>query len=354
MLSGTTNSEEHAAFLRKQSLVQIGSNEIGGRAKTVGKDARLRRERRQKQKDTEDQLKAKEGDFGVPPEGAKIAMWGVAFLDLLGYQEDLAATDVFPPPPKDEALELFRVVVNRRLQIAEGPKALLSSAAHAGQTDGQSQPDEQPRKVPRAVRIATTGFSDSIFLQAPLDDVVGRTPILALAELVTVSAVSLLAHLADGSPMRGGIDIALGMWALGHLHSAATAKAVMLEKCAGYPRILVGQRFLEYLGNAMAVPDGSPGAYLAHRAVAIEINSILCTDPLDPPGSPPMVDYLGANFRKLMQEIDPQEVRNIWLFAHKSRDKFKAANNAKVQGYYDRLIAYVEPRLEVWGLNKST
>jgi hypothetical protein len=332
----------------------------------VGKDARFRRERRQKQRNMAGQANAQHVDFDVSPGEAKIAMWAVGFLDLLGYQEDLAMTDVFPPPPKAEALELFTGVVNRRLRIAEGPKVLLSAAAHPRQVASQGAPvDEQLRKHLSKVRVGTTGFSDSVFLQTPLDDIVGKAPIVALNELVIVSALSLFENLSDESPMRGGIDIALGEWRFGHLHSAATAKAVALEKSAGYPRILVGPRFVEYLRYAMGLREDVERPYLTHRTLATELNSLLYIDPLDPPGSPPGIDYLGANFRRLTQKIDPQLVRKIWLFAHKSRDKFKAAayesrgeseatKNAKVHRYYERLIAYVEPRLEIWGLDKST
>ena len=293
-------------------------------------------------------------DLGVTQANITFAMWGVAFLDLMGYREQLAAADVFPAPTdKAEALELFKDLIGRRRALVDGPKVFLAAAASAHQTIEGLPPEAiRLQKHLSKIRVATTGFADNVVLETPLDGV-ENAPIVALHETVLASAITLSQHLSLGSPLRGGIEVGFGAWAFEQLHSGATVTAVNLEKCAGYPRILVGQRFRAYLDHESEAPSIS-GPLRIQRAVASTLKQILYRDPLDPPDFPLGIDYLGTAFKALVPGMQPHVVKNIWRFAHESRDKFKTApGRAKEHGYYERLIAYVEPRLEIWGLDKS-
>jgi hypothetical protein len=229
---------------------------------------------------------------------------------------------------------------------------LAAAAASHGSIEGLP-PEALPlQKHLSKLRVATTGFADNVVLETPLDGI-ENAPIVALHEMVLASAITLSQHLSLGSPLRGGIEVGYGAWAYGQLHSGATVTAVNLEKCAQYPRILVGDRFRAYLDHESEAPSIS-GPLRIQRAVASSLKRILYRDPLDPPDFPLGIDYLGATFKALVPGMESYVVKNIWRFAHESRDKFKAApGRAKEQGYYERLIAYVEPRLEIWALDKS-
>jgi hypothetical protein len=317
----------------------------------MGKDSRSRRKRRLLRSDLSTQDSA---DLGVTPGNVKCAMWGVAFLDLMGYREQLLSTDVFPAlTSATEAIELFKDVVGRRRALVDGPKKFFAAAAAAHRSIGGLPPEAlQLQKHMSKIRVATTGFADNVVLETPLDDV-DRAPIVALHEMVLASAITLSQHLALGSPLRGGIEVGYGMWAYGQLHSGATVTAVNLEKRAGYPRILVGDRFRAYLEHESQAPSTS-GPLRIHRAIASSLKRILYRDPLDPPDYPMGIDYLGSDFQALVPGMKSETVKNIWRFAHESLERFRNdPNRAKERGYYERLIAYVEPRLEIWGLDKS-
>jgi hypothetical protein len=317
----------------------------------MGKQARIRKDRRQK---TEERWGPSDRrvDFGAPENGAKYGLWGVAFLDLLGYSEELMATDVLPPPSKAEALEMFRIPVNRRLSLLAGPKVTLDAAATATRSDPANTPDEKRlRELFGHARIATTGFSDCLFLETLLEGV-DKAPMKALSDLVIATTLTVVNHLAIRSPIRGGIDIAPGLWILDHVHTAAKAKAVALEKCAGYPRILVGDRFRAYIAEALETPDG-PTSLGVHRRLATMLDGLIFDDPLDPAGHPRGIDFLGKNFRELVP-FDKEMVRSIWHFAQESCERFKKANRPKEQQKYERLIAYVESRLPTWDLDRSS
>jgi len=320
----------------------------------MGKDARIKKQRRLRDNKS---APPDEPDFGIPPGKLKAAMWGVAFLDLMGYSEELLTTDVFPPPT-DEAvtLEMFKTLVNRRRALVEIPQQFLEGRAdaYASMTGLPAEALPLQRHLSK-VLIKTTGFADNVVLEIPLDGI-ENARIVSLYDLVLAATVTLFRHLALGSPLRGGIDVALGMYVWGQLHSAATVRAVALEKCAGYPRILVGDRFREYLDHEADAPD-IPGPMQIHRNVAIALKRILFVDALDPAGFAHGIDYLGADFKALVPGLNPKEVAAMWQFANESFKKFKempGKTNIKIAGYYERLIAYIKPRLKVWGIDESS
>ena len=46
----------------------------------------------------------------------------------------------------------------------------------------------------------------------------------------------------------------------------------------------------------------------------------------------------------------------MWRFANDSFKKFKelpGKTYIEIAGYYERLIAYIKPRLRIWGLDES-
>ncbi len=68
------------------------------------------------------------------------------------------------------------------------------------------------------IEIRSTGFSDSVFLESALAPAVGHFPMSAVFNLVGICASTVLLHLNMESPIRGGIDVALGLQMEGHAH----------------------------------------------------------------------------------------------------------------------------------------
>src|SRR6185312_3509441 len=298
----------------------------------MGKQSRARDERRRIKANSRG-LGDRKVDFGVPEDGARYGLWAVSFLDLLGYSQELIATDVLPPPSKTETLEMFRVLVNRRRSLLTGPKIVLDAIASTHRADRTDSPAERKlQELFGKVRVATTGFSDCVFLETLLEGV-EAAPMKALSDLVVATTLQVVNHLAMKSPIRAGIDIAPGLLILDHVHTAAKAKAVALEKCAGYPRILVGDRFRTYVSEVLDLPN-DPSPLGIHRRLGEVLNGLLFTDPLDPPGHPMGIDFLGPRFKEFAP-INSKMVNNIRTFALESRDKFKKENRPKEQGKYE-------------------
>ena len=268
------------------------------------------------------------------------AVWGVCFLDLMGYQQALMATDGMPKD-EDEIHRRFTRVVERRRILVEAPEQYFRRVDKRGPIDpGVGEMSEHMRSVD----VRVTGFSDNVFFETPLG--ANRfNPMVPLNAIVAASLISLFLNLSLESPVRGGIDIGFGLRSNGQLYSSAVVRAVALEKCAKYPRILIGEICIKYLRVAAS------GAKPAEAATARRILDLLFTDPDDGLQG---IDFLGAVSQTHYASLfKPSDVRAIWLFAQNSRNVFNRPETKKERDYYDRLIKYMEPRLELWGIAKS-
>ena len=76
-----------------------------------------------------------EPDLGVAPGTVKAAMWGVAFLDLMGYSEDLLATDLFPPPAEEAVADASPGFANC-CGVTPGVRTISVPAAKRSSTRG--------------------------------------------------------------------------------------------------------------------------------------------------------------------------------------------------------------------------
>ena len=250
----------------------------------------------------------------------RTAVWVVCFLDLMGYRSDLEALGDPPAANEDEIHQRFANVVERRRILVDGLQ-LYSGA----------------------VNVEVTGFSDSVFVQSAFGDY-PEQPLTALNNVVLAAIGALFVNLLSGSALRGGIDIGFGLRDHGHVYTAATARAVSLEKCARYPRILVGP-------NLLATLDGLSQHDSADGEMARKIRSVFYRDLDDQQIA---LDFMGlASRRTYARGFTEKDVREIWSFAKKSRDEFGARGESKIAGYYERLIRYLEPRLNLWGLGKT-
>jgi hypothetical protein len=278
------------------------------------------------------------------------SMWAVCFLDLMGYRAELTATDPWPPPqdPKAVAL-LFKRVVSRRKALLNGPREYqdLLDAALDRRTSASDADSHRP-VVSDIVSINATGFSDSIFLERSLSGS-GPEGIMRVTNLVACVGMMMLTQLASRSPVRGGIDVGFGLLIDGLLHSAASVRAYNLERTARYPRFLLGERYQAYVKMMMQVKNP------VEREWATRLSSFSYVDPEDGLLG---LDYLGAPFRaKYLNNLAPIAVRALWDFARESYDRHKQdharsslSEDAKLADYYRRLMGYVQPRLEIWGV----
>ncbi len=256
------------------------------------------------------------------PDADYAAVWVVCLLDLMGYRRDLEALGDPPSVDEDDIHRRFSSIVERRRILVEGLKMYSD-----------------------VVDIRVTGFSDSVFIESAFGDH-PESPLAALNSVVDASIAALFVNLGSESAIRGGIDIGYGLQSKGHLYTAATVRAVELEKCARYPRILVGNNLIGTIAALATSGDTADGQ------IARSIQSVFYIDPEDQLLG---LDFMGlASQRSYARAFTADDVRKIWAFAKRSQKEFGARGDAKVRSYYDRLVGYMEPRLQFWNVATST
>jgi hypothetical protein len=168
--------------------------------------------------------------------------------------------------------------------------------------------------------------------------------------LTAICAISLMQlwaggdDLSDTLPLRGGVDVGVGAEIAGELYSAALAKAVELEERADVPRVLVGERLLEYIEWMAETANGDDLTRDFMRDLAIGARGFFTEDPGD---GKIFVDFLGERFRD-RAAVPAGQVEHAWRFVQKALAAF--AGNPKLLPKYQWLDRYFRSRLHLWGL----
>jgi hypothetical protein len=263
----------------------------------------------------------------------------------MGYRRALKAIGDKPTTDEAEIKRRFSAIVERR-ELLVKPPANYFNRRRRQVYDATMDPGGPPiSRFLSDIDVRVTGFSDSVFLESPLGDVQSN-PLIGVHTVVAASIVALLMNLKDASPLRGGIEIGFGLRNDGQLYSGATVTAVELEKCAKYPRVLIGANLLATLEGIAGSGDTVEGR------LARTILSVLYQDPMDGLWG---LDFMGPTSRRFYAAgFGADEIRRIWNFAQAARRDFDQRGMEKERGYYDRLIGYMQQRLSLWGIDEAS
>ena len=160
---------------------------------------------------------------------------------------------------------------------------------------------------------------------------------MALYEIMMSSGALCLLQLAQGKPIRGGIDVGTGIEADGHLFGAAVVKAYRLEsKTAQYARVAVGDTLVEYLDVA-SQSSGSDIRAEFERSIARQLRAIVAKDD---DGSW-MLDYLGPASKEIFGGTLPTDmVKMAEEFIEVSRNRWRQEDSKlfDLARYFDRRV----------------
>jgi hypothetical protein len=289
----------------------------------------------------------------------QISYWTVAFLDLMGYSDVLGGLDVLPFPTDEAGVGRMTESLARarrlRRRLHDSFKQFMVGHERADVDLGDVPPHLKATvRATRATHIVFSGGPDHIMLAASLALSPTNFPARSVFSLVTAAASGMLIHLAIGSddptdslPLRGGIDIAAG----GVVHpepfpfTPALSRAYKLEsKEAEYPRTLVGDRMEEYLSIVSSIP-GDDFATDHARQVADRVRSMFFMDD----DGKRALDFYGPVLRDSLETNFAQDLgQRAWTYAKAAEGLARSRGDAKVIGYYQRLLAYMEPRRRHW------
>jgi len=286
-----------------------------------------------------------------PPDTVAIGFYAVAFLDLLGHGQVLKALDALPEKDDPASIASFQAQVNRTFgtinsmqksvarffeAYKQGPP---SSIALPGLTDLREQTQLPPVKFQR--------FSDGLVLFVALARSTNTSAQNGVYALLSACATNMLVSLAAGRPIRGGIDVGLGMeMNENEIYGAAVAKAYELEHdVAQMPRIVIGNSMMNFLKtSADIVPQTNRDR--VNQGIAKVSLAILCTD-VD---GRPILDYLGEPFRRhvAVREATAHAVNKAHEFVVAQSKFWAREQNTKLALRYALLRDYFEVRMKNW------
>ena len=147
--------------------------------------------------------------------------------------------------------------------------------------------------------IHTQSFSDTVitFMQLDLSDT-AQVPCLGIFCSFLIAAYSFLNNLAQGFPIRGGIDIGLCLENKTNetyeIYGPALSRSYELEsKIAQYPRILIGDNLLKYLTKKNNITKNDNSSKL-QKNFASECLKCLREDC----DGNKQIDYLGSHIKQ--------------------------------------------------------
>jgi hypothetical protein len=190
-----------------------------------------------------------------------------------------------------------------------------------------------------------------LFLRVKSDD--GRPSMAPLLDLVNRCATLILEQLADGHPLRGGIDVGVGADVTRRtgdvdIYGPAFISAYELEsKTAEYSRIAVGQGLPRLLNEVLAHKGSDTASEIEKKAASL-IAERLYSSPDD---GVVMLDFLGKPFAKNPLGIDRQDVRRAHDFVTDQVRRWAGDTSdegRKLHGRYLRLADYFERRMYLW------
>lgn len=259
-------------------------------------------------------------------------------------------------PLGDDQAEVQRLIANLKetagvvIAFRQMFRRFFEAAAQpTGRADSLPEPQRAEMVNATVSNVLCWGVSDAIFVAVPLAWT--RHPAARVGDVFKslLAAGSMwLAGLSTNHPIRGGMEIGTGIdIEQGEIYGQALEAAYRLESMvAGYPRIVVGSKCVEFLKavrrGALVTDDGSRmAAGLADLCLAMLWKD---TD------GHMVVDGLGQTMLKQSRAVP--DLRDQFSRAYTNvcaRDReFRDAGNAKLAARYEALRAYFNARAPEW------
>jgi hypothetical protein len=272
----------------------------------------------------------------------------VGFFDLLGQQDLLRAIQSFPNEENLEEVETFKETILKTYRSVKSLRQSLSNAFGSFSTSGVDEKDlntEQKTFIEqfRKHDLKFQHFSDTVIMYCPMRADINRVPHRTIFGVLSAAALTFISCLAEGHPIRGGIDIGMGLEIDDNeIYGPVLSRAYTLEsKCAHYPRIVVGSELTNFLRQSTTVA-GVDLESVATRSVAQRCLDLLAADD----DGFLFIDYLGEHLQTILNgPLNDEIIKNGYSFIIKESSKHQADNNSKLAFRYTLLRNYFENRI---------
>lgn len=210
-------------------------------------------------------------------------------------------------------------------------------------------PDERKRILNARQSIRTRNVGDAIIMELSFVGQDRCASIIGVYGCIASCCILLLTGLSAKSPVRGGIDVGLGMdiseRGAPEVYGPVLGNAYILEsKVADYPRAVASDGLIAYLAQTANLPERTPLARLA-KSLAAKCKRFLTVD-VD---GKPILDFLGEEMAALSTVEERQHhLALINECIAEQRSIAGSENDSKLVARYDKLAAYVATRSDLW------
>ena len=275
----------------------------------------------------------------------------IAFLDLLGQRPRLRELRELPTSQEDLArtVEVLRHTAGVVLWLRDAfDKLIQEYTKPAGLIATLPTDKRQLAQELAHCKVEYRGFSDSLIIAVQLannDD--HCTPMNGVYGCLFGAAALFTLALAKRHPLRGGIDVGLGLrLSKGEVYGPALERAYSLEtSVAGYPRVVIGEELWTYLREVESQPTSTLHARLASQ-IANECQRLIAQDS----DGYRVLDYMGDAVRLAVPDEIATQVEQAYRFVISQCRHWRAERSDKLLHRYDCVRAYMESRLANWGL----
>lgn len=276
----------------------------------------------------------------------------VALVDILGQKEAIRRLAKLEPGTSERA-EITKAIKDS-LGVRDTVCNVLRSSFNLHATSGDkpeggvlSSEQQTAHRVLSDAEIKTYFFGDTVVAYAALAATEGHLRVSAIRGMLAALAGVMLTSLAFRIPLRGAIEIDLGLEPKdGEVYGPAFLAAYELEQhVAQYPRIIAGPRLFSFLADRKS----RPGATASDGAMGLLAKSSWNLLGRDEDGCY-IVDYLGEAYRNLLSGLPAgtECVEKGLAFAREQHDRFISEGNPKLAGRYSSLRRYFEYRAPAW------
>jgi hypothetical protein len=172
----------------------------------------------------------------------------------------------------------------------------------------------------------------------------GHFPIRGVYDGIGACAAMMLVQLAEGKPVRGGLDVATAIELDDELFGAACVRAYEIEsKRAKYPRLVGGEGLVNYLRASLKAPGGTLEIQFERR-MAEGVLGLLKKDA----DGEWIVDYAGSRAHQMLfgaATAGPAMLTDARAFAHRERERFRGGTGTEERKLFERysqLVRYLD------------
>lgn len=280
-----------------------------------------------------------------------VSNYCACFIDLLGQRDTLNGQSVMPEVTTEKEKNDFLNIVNQsvgaieRLQqqaqsFRQGKKGAFSVRNQLNDEEKKLY-DEMKNRVAKQQR-----WSDGLVYYSSLDTEFNKCPMNAVMEIFMLAGTLCFLGLAHKQPIRGAVETAWGVELHeNELYGAVVANSYVLEsQVAQYPRIVVGEKTMNYLNAYIESPADTTDKLALYNRNCAQL--CLNMTAIDQDGYH-VIDYLGNEFTKSVTSSGSKELFKLaYKFICEQYELHKNNKNSKLALRYTWLRGYFHQNRE--------